>query len=433
MPSAVHRLFSQPLVAILASLTAAGAVFTLSQTVSHHNVPTRESLAVSMALVVCVALAYRFPVHIRHNLKLYMATVPLVLLAMVGSPAMAGVFAFVGILVGEMLARPQTGAYLSDVLASAARYCIVVSLTSATMHIGPIDMLSVRLVLAVFVYWLLEAVTMPIVVTPVNGEPPHVVTLTFLREVSLTEGAQYGIAVLGCLLVRNYPLALGLLLIPAALVYSAFKRATEIQESTVLMLESMADAVDLRDPTTGGHSRRVAHYTAAILRQLGKSGPEAALVISAARVHDIGKIGLPDSVLLKEGKLTDEEIAIMQTHPEAGAQLLRRYKEFARGIDIVRHHHERIDGEGYPGRLRDQHIPFGAKIVAVADSYDAMTSDRPYRRGMTPTAAKQILLDGRGSQWDAQVVDAFFAAIGRSQDASPAGLPVFNAPTVAAA
>ena len=177
------------------------------------------------------------------------------------------------------------------------------------------------------------------------------------------------------------------------------------------MLESMADAVDLRDPYTGGHSRRVAEHTARILRGLGKGGQEAQLVVSAARVHDIGKIGLADSVLLKDGQLTDEERQVMETHPQAGAQLLRRYGEFARGADIVRHHHERWDGMGYPNQLKGQDIPFGARIVAVADSYDAMTSDRPYRKGMPQAVARKILLEGSGTQWDPEIVKVFLAVL----------------------
>jgi HD-GYP domain-containing protein (c-di-GMP phosphodiesterase class II) len=173
----------------------------------------------------------------------------------------------------------------------------------------------------------------------------------------------------------------------------------------------MADAVDLRDPYTGGHSRRVAEYCAGILRKLELAGPEVDLIIAAARVHDIGKIGVPDEILNKPGRFTDEERAIMETHPDRGADLLARYPDFARGVDIVRHHHESWDGAGYPSKLAGYAIPFGARVIAVADSYDAMTSDRPYRRGMTPTRAVQILREGCGGQWDATIVEAFLRSI----------------------
>jgi HD-GYP domain-containing protein (c-di-GMP phosphodiesterase class II) len=182
------------------------------------------------------------------------------------------------------------------------------------------------------------------------------------------------------------------------------------------MLVNMADTVDLRDPYTGGHSRRVADLTARILGELELHGPEAELIVTAARVHDIGKIGVPDYVLNKPDRLTPEEAAIMQTHSDLGADLLARYRDFARGVAIVRHHHESWDGAGYPQRLKGTAIPFGARVIAVADSFDAMTSDRPYREAMSRERAAAILREGRGKQWDSTIVDAFLRTI-----STPAG------------
>jgi HD-GYP domain-containing protein (c-di-GMP phosphodiesterase class II) len=144
--------------------------------------------------------------------------------------------------------------------------------------------------------------------------------------------------------------------------------------------------------------------------------------VSAARVHDVGKIGIPDDILRKPGALSDDEWAVMKMHPEQGADLLAQYPDFRRGIDIIRHHHEAWDGSGYPHRLKANEIPFGARVIAVADSYDAMTSDRPYRRGKSPTEAAAILRDGRGIQWDAQIVDAFLRSMAHEIDRHPARL-----------
>src|SRR5262249_17883824 len=124
-----------------------------------------------------------------------------------------------------------------------------------------------------------------------------------------------------------------------------------------------------------------------------------------------GKIGIPDAVLHKNGPLTDEERTLMELHPVHGATLLRRHSDFARGVEIVLHHHERWDGAGYPHRLRGMDIPFGARVVAVADSFDAMTSARPYRRGMSSRQAAEILQAGRGKQWDPAIVDALLRAL----------------------
>ncbi|MCZ7567308.1 MAG: HD-GYP domain-containing protein [Ardenticatenaceae bacterium] len=192
-----------------------------------------------------------------------------------------------------------------------------------------------------------------------------------------------------------------------------------MQASTQQLLESLADTVDLRDPYTGGHSRRVTAFCQGMLRELGISGHEADLIIAAARVHDIGKIGIPDEILRKPGKLTPEEWAIMSAHSARGAELLARYGDFARGAGIVRHHHERWDGQGYPDGLKEFEIPFGARVIAVADSFDAMTSDRPYRRGMSGAQAVSILRKECGRQWDASIVDAFLRCIAAQHESSP--------------
>jgi len=196
-----------------------------------------------------------------------------------------------------------------------------------------------------------------------------------------------------------------------AWIYLACKHVKETQDSTRHLLESMADAVDLRDPYTGGQSRRVTEYSSQILKQLNLHGPEVDLIVTASRVHDIGKIGIPDYVLNKPGALTPEEQALMETHAERGAELLMRYPDFARGTEIVRHHHESWDGTGYPHKLKGTDIPFGARVIAVAASFDAMTSDRPYRKGMSIDKAATILYQERGKQWDATIVDAFLLSI----------------------
>ena len=146
------------------------------------------------------------------------------------------------------------------------------------------------------------------------------------------------------------------------------------------------------------------------------AGPEATLIEIAARLHDIGKIGIPDSILMKPGRLSSDETALMQTHSQKGADLISKYKDFARGALIVKHHHERWDGHGYPARLKGPEIPFGARVIAVADSFDAMTSDRPYREALSQRHAIQTLLEGRGKQWDPNIVNALVDMIGDRLD-----------------
>jgi HD-GYP domain-containing protein (c-di-GMP phosphodiesterase class II) len=173
----------------------------------------------------------------------------------------------------------------------------------------------------------------------------------------------------------------------------------------------------------------VANSCARLLNELNIHGAEAELIVSAARVHDIGKIAVPDAILLKPGKLTPEEMRIMQMHPAHGAELLSCCKDFARGVEIVRHHHEHWCGAGYPAGLKDFDIPFGSRVIAVADSLDAMTSDRTYRKGMTTKQALQVLQNGAGTQWDAPVIDALVRIVRTAEQAAEGRGPVTSMPT----
>jgi len=169
-------------------------------------------------------------------------------------------------------------------------------------------------------------------------------------------------------------------------------------------------ALDARDKYTAGHSQRVAFYSLEIGKRLGLSPERLQKLYRSAILHDIGKIGIPDAILLKDGKLTDEEFAWIKKHPVLGEDIIRQVQPLEEVEDLlpgIRSHHERIDGKGYPDGLSGDNIPLFGRIIAVADAFDAMTSDRPYRKGMSVERATEVLLEGRGTQWDAQIVDCF--------------------------
>ena len=171
----------------------------------------------------------------------------------------------------------------------------------------------------------------------------------------------------------------------------------------------LARAVDAKHPDTRRHSERVAGLAHRLADALGWTDEARHRLREAAMVHDVGKISIPDAILLKEGRLDGSEYARVTRHAAAGAEIVAGILD-AEQLDWVRHHHERLDGEGYPDRLRDAQISDGAAILAVADAWDAMTSDRPYRSGMKEEKAEAILRSGAGEKWDASVVDAFFNA-----------------------
>ena len=412
----------QPLTAVVFVILALGALLWSSAMTSEAwlTIPTRlvETGLVSLGLLTAILWAGTHPIHIRHQTKVYLTTLPLYLLSALVPPPLAASVAGCGILLAQLKMQPKTLNLPSDIATAVGRWIFVVVMTAevAQWHtLGPVAR-TIALCGAAALMFGLDVVTCAFELSPMSGEPPLKIMRALLQESSVYEGAQYMVALLGAYAALHQIWTLALMMVPTYIVYLAFKHAKEMHDGTFLLLESLADTVDLRDPYTGGHSRRVADWSAKILREMNVYGPEAELIRAAARVHDIGKIGVPDQILNKTDQLTPDEKRIMDSHPARGAELLARFPDFRRGLTIVRGHHERWDGQGYPDRLQGWDIPFGARVIAVADSFDAMTSDRPYRVGMPFHRATHILQEGRGQQWDPAVVDAFLRYLAQSPE-----------------
>jgi len=174
--------------------------------------------------------------------------------------------------------------------------------------------------------------------------------------------------------------------------------------------EAMATAIDKRDPYTGGHTQRVSDFAKAIAKELNLDKETMERLELASILHDIGKIGIEDRILRKPDKLTDEEFTQMRSHPEQGYEILSHILSLGEVIPGMRYHHERPDGRGYPAGLKNNQIPLIARVIAVADTWDAMTSDRPYRPALREEAAVLELRKNLGNQFDPEVVRAFFQA-----------------------
>lgn len=183
----------------------------------------------------------------------------------------------------------------------------------------------------------------------------------------------------------------------------------ELDRAYVHFMAAMAEALDARDAYTAGHSRRVADYSVSIARKLGLPPDQVERVRVGAMLHDIGKIGVPDRVLLKHERLTPEEFATIQTHPVIGRRILERISRFEPYLAAVELHHENHDGTGYPHGLAGEAIPIDARVIHVADAYDAMTSNRPYRQRMPEDKVRQILRECSGTQFDPRAVEAFLS------------------------
>ncbi|MBZ0106670.1 MAG: HD domain-containing protein [Sulfuricella denitrificans] len=227
------------------------------------------------------------------------------------------------------------------------------------------------------------------------------------------------------LLLRGVAYLLLSTLLWAMVLRASRRRVTGLMEDKRLGYESILLAYDgalaLRDTYTGGHGRRVAHYARFIARAMDLPETEVTHIGEAALLHDLGKIGIPDRILTKPSRLTIEEFAEVQKHPAAGADILRAIPPLRRHAIAVRHHHERFNGSGYPDGLRGTAIPRAARIIAIADAFDAMTSKRSYRNGVKAQQALSEITRVAGSHFDPEIVavisqspvrEALFAAQG---------------------
>jgi len=181
----------------------------------------------------------------------------------------------------------------------------------------------------------------------------------------------------------------------------------DLEHSYDVTLEALGDALDLKDSETEGHSKRVTAYTIALARAMGLPPPEIKVIARGAFLHDIGKMAIPDGILRKPGKLTPEEEEVMRDHCTRGYHILRKIPFLSEAAAIVYTHQEHYDGNGYPSRLRGNEIPIGARIFAVADAMDAITSDRPYRKSRSFDDAREEILRCAGTQFDPKVVEVF--------------------------
>jgi len=181
----------------------------------------------------------------------------------------------------------------------------------------------------------------------------------------------------------------------------------EITQMHTSLICAFNQLLDLKDLNTGFHSTRLAEWGVRVARDIGVGEKILGDIEAAALLHDIGKVGIPDSVLKSASGLSDAEWSLMRKHPEYGWAIVRLFPHLERASLYVLHHHERVDGAGYPAGLKGEKIPVGARIVAVIDAFDAMTSNRPYRQGLSFEEAVKRLNEARGTQFDAHVVDCF--------------------------
>ena len=272
--------------------------------------------------------------------------------------------------------------------------------------------------LAAIAKYLVNSTLVDVVVALQMRRNPLAGWWTLHRRLLPYEAALLVLGALAAIAAQAQPWTLVLFGVPMAIVLFTVRDSARVREQTKSAILELADLIDLRDPYTHGHSQRVATLAERLARRMKLETTQVALIRDAARVHDIGKIGTNDLVLLKKGPLDDAERAEMQRHVEIGHRLLSHIPEFFEGAELVLAHHERHDGKGYPRGLAGDELPLEVSVISVADSYDAMTTDRPYRRGLPWPAVRAELIRGRGTQWRDRAVDVFVEMIDEERAAA---------------
>ena len=397
---------------ILAVLTA--AIAALAVAAQGSAAPADGQLATLAILLVMASAASIWPLHLSTKVKITVDDMPTFAAALVLSPLDAMLVAGASTLIGLRFRNTRMRWYTRGFNAAASTLGVgAAAAVYAALH-GPTPPAmsgAVAIVGAGIAKYLVQAVLVDLVVALQLKRRPLDSWLELHRRDIPYETALYLLGALAAVSVAGEPIALVLFAVPMAAMLIALRESARVKEQTRETILELADLIDLRDPYTHGHSQRVAALAERLARRMKLEGSQIALIHDAARVHDIGKIGTNDMVLLKKGPLDDAERAEMQRHVEIGHRLLSHIPEFFEGSELVLAHHERHDGKGYPRGLAGDELPVEVSIISVADSYDAMTTDRPYRRGLPWVAVRAELVRGRGTQWRETAVDTFVAMI----------------------
>jgi HD-GYP domain-containing protein (c-di-GMP phosphodiesterase class II) len=378
--------------------------------------PSLEDAALVASLVLLGNLADLFAVRVQAGMRVSAAhfAAPF---AVIATSVPGGVVAAFGCLLGRLLLNRRdwnTFDVAVNVVATSVAGTVWELSSAASGHSIVLPSVLTVVVFAVVrsavnLGWAAEARSRGIDIPPVTvpiGRLMLAAAMLFTPAIALLriEGPE-GSSVAGALVLLALPF------VATQFLIRQFGRERDLnarlESANLSLTESLVNALDARDPYSAGHSVAVAVYARDLAREIGLASGEVQRVYLAGLLHDIGKIAVPDAILRKPAALTAEEFDEIRLHPGIGEQILQPSRHLQDVLPGVRHHHERIDGKGYPDQLKDAQIPLQARIIAVADAYNAMTSNRPYRDAMHPELAQRILVQNQGMQHDPFLVSAF--------------------------
>ncbi len=393
------------------------AVMAAITTIRFHPQITTASAGSTASLALLVAVARAFPVRLAPKRKMVVDAAPAFAATLLLAPGLAVAAGAAGMLAGELRVRGRWFQAVFNTAASGLR----VGAAALTFRVlsgmnlqdaGRFHVHVPAMIAAALVLYLLGSVLVDIAAGLTLGQNPFSGWLTAQRRKAPSESVLLLLGLFAALPAREYPWLLPLLLVPAAIVRHSLQVNIPIKSETRDALEALAETVDLRHHRAADHSRRVAELARTIARKLELPAADIALIVDAAHLRDIGEIALPPDMLASMQPLTEEQRLELHRHPAVGAQMVARFPDFADCSLLILHHHERWDGWGTPDGLTGEAIPLGSRIIAVAETYEAMIASRPYRDALTPEQARAELRRSAGTQLDPQLVQVLLALLG---------------------
>jgi putative nucleotidyltransferase with HDIG domain len=396
----------------------------------------RGSLSISVGAVVliaCATIADLFPVTFEAGYEITVSNVLLIGAIVIyrNQPGTATVVAVVSVLIWQLITRRPWYKLVTNVALPAT----AVSAGSLIMSVIPWSdpfhaILGTTLML--FVYFVADTVPLSMLLAALDGRPIRVAYVSNYAGIVLE---LVGIEIFGLIFFfvwDDSPWLAVLFIIPTVILRQAYFQVERLRTDSVRALSAISNVIENRDRMTHDHTQHVSTYARRLAERLGLSTDDIWRVTVAGQLHDLGKIAVRDDILFKPGKLTDDEMALMREHCTVGFDILRQFSNLEPVARLVRAHHERYDGAGYPDGLSGSNLPMGAAIVAVADAFDAMRSDRPYRKGMPMEKCLEILKQGLGTQWHPVVGATFIQLLMEDTAAEKAETSIIKLPNVAA-
>ncbi len=266
----------------------------------------------------------------------------------------------------------------------------------------------IAFIASMLILFILNHTFVTLILAFTQNEKPYTVWLVNIKWCTLSFLSMVPLGALIAIIYINIGFwGLVLFLLPLIIARHTFQSYMDMRQTFLDTIKSLSLAIDAKDPYTKGHSSRVADYSVLLAKELKWPEDRVEFIKYIALIHDVGKVSIPGHILRKDSSLSKEEYDIMKKHSETGAEIINDVNYFTPGYGIIKHHHERWDGSGYPDQLVGRDIPEGARILAVADAYDAMTSNRPYRKALEPLEAIKEIIDCSGTQFDPKVAKAF--------------------------